>query len=157
MAKFKKKPAYGINNLVITPCFLGSDAELKYTKGGSPYLTMSIGYDDSYSDKNGEVVDQVYWYRGVMWGKQTEKLSEFLKKGTKVSVSGKLVSRKYEEKTITEIVIGAASGGLSFLPNQNQKNSKVDDDDGDDGDDGDDYDEGDDVVASDEDDDEIPF
>jgi len=93
--KFEKRAAYGINNITLVPCFVVRDAELKYTKNGKPCSRFSVGYDDSYKGENG-VVDSIYFFNCVIWGKQAESISSYLTKGRKLDLVGKLTQRSYE-------------------------------------------------------------
>lgn len=96
MSEFKKKPAFGINVLILAPCFIVKDAELKYTSAGVAYTKFSVGYDDSYRNKDGDVVDQVSFFNCSLWGKRAESLVDYIKKGRKADLTGKLVQKSYE-------------------------------------------------------------
>jgi single-strand DNA-binding protein len=123
MATDSKRKAYGINSIIVTSCFIAKDAELKYTGGGRAYTKFSVGYNDSYTSKEGEVVDAMYWFPCVMWGKQAEALCPFLKKGTQLDIAGKLTQRTYESKSFFEIVIGGQTGSIT-LRNSGKNSTK---------------------------------
>src|SRR5882672_12343674 len=77
---------------------LGQDPELRVTQGGQSLLTLSVGCNESYLDKNRVRQEKVEWIRCVIWGKRAEALSKFLSKGARVLVEGKLQTRSYEDR-----------------------------------------------------------
>ena len=88
---------------------LGKDIELKYTAGGSAIANFSIACGDDYKDKQGQKVEQTNWINIVVFGKLAEICGEYLKKGSQVYISGKQVTRKWQDqsgqdKYTTEIV-----------------------------------------------------
>ena len=97
-------------NLVFLLGRLGGDPELKYTNGGTAYTNVSLATDESYKDKNGELVEKTEWHRLVAWGKTAELLSEWAAKGDMVYAKGKLQTRSWEDKDgskryTTEVVV----------------------------------------------------
>lgn len=78
---------------------LGQDVELKYTPSGSAVANLSIACGDDYKKKDtGEKVSQTNWIRVVMFGRLAEIAGEFLRKGSQIYVSGKQVTRKWQDK-----------------------------------------------------------
>lgn len=89
---------------------LGGDVELRYLPNGNAVANFSIGCDDSYKDKNtGQTVPRTDWIRIVSFGKLAEVCGEYLNKGDKVYVAGKMKTREYEKsgekRYITEVHI----------------------------------------------------
>ena len=72
---------------------LGRDSELKFTPNGTAILTFSVP-DKIYT--NGE--NKTQWVRVTSFGKQAERLAEYLKKGSGVSVNGELVMQEFIKK-----------------------------------------------------------
>lgn len=72
---------------------LGRDPELK-AAGTSQVLSFSVADSEYIYVKGGEAESQ--WYNCEVWGKQAERLSAILAKGTKVAIYGQLVQRSYE-------------------------------------------------------------
>jgi single-strand DNA-binding protein len=70
---------------------LGRDPEMRYTPGGQAVTNFSVAVDDSYTNNNGERIDRTIWFRVSTWGKQAESCNQYLKKGSKVLVEGRLV------------------------------------------------------------------
>ena len=87
---------------------LGKDPELKYTSAGVAVATFSIATSDSWKDQEGNTQERTEWHNIVAWRKLAEICGEWLKKGKRVYIEGRLQTRSYEKdgvkKYITEIV-----------------------------------------------------
>ncbi|MCS6906660.1 MAG: single-stranded DNA-binding protein [Anaerolineales bacterium] len=70
---------------------LGRDPEMRYTPTGQAVTTFSVAVDDSYTSSTGERISRTIWFRVSVWGKQAEVANQYLKKGAKVLVEGRLV------------------------------------------------------------------
>jgi single-strand DNA-binding protein len=69
---------------------LGKDPEMRFTPGGQPVTTLSVATNRRYNGQNGQPVKETTWFRVTVWGKQAESCNEFLHKGGKVLVEGRL-------------------------------------------------------------------
>lgn len=103
--------ARGINKVILIGN-LGGDPEVRYTPGGSAVTTVSIATSDGWKDKDsGEMKERTEWHRVVFFNRLAEIAGEYLKKGSKVFVEGRLQTRKWQDKDgndkyTTEIVAG---------------------------------------------------
>jgi single-strand DNA-binding protein len=70
---------------------LGRDPEMRYTPSGQAVTNFSVAVNDNYTASNGEKVERTIWIRVSTWGKQAEICNQYLKKGRKVLVEGRLV------------------------------------------------------------------
>lgn len=106
---------------------LGRSPELKYTQSGSPVCTLNIATDESYTDKNGNKVEQTEWHRVVLFNKQAENAAQYLDKGSLVFVQGKLKTRKWQDQNgndmYTTEIISSDIKYLSWNNNNNKKES----------------------------------
>lgn len=89
---------------------LGRDPEVKEVNGGKRVARFSMATNDRWKDATGNWHDDVQWHPIVAWGRQAERVEKELRKGTKVSVEGRLIHRSYETKEgqkryVTEIVL----------------------------------------------------
>ncbi len=89
---------------------LTRDPELRYTPSGSAVCTFSIATNRSWTTDTGEKKDESEFHRIVAWNKLAEICSQFLTKGRKVFVEGRLATRSWQaqdgtQKQSTEIVI----------------------------------------------------
>ena len=69
---------------------LGRDPEMRYTPTGQQVTSFSVATSRSYTNPAGERVDETTWFRVTVWGKQAENCNQYLHKGSKVLVEGRL-------------------------------------------------------------------
>ena len=69
---------------------LGRDPEMRYTPNGTPVTNFNVAVSDNYTNSQGEKVERTIWFRVSTWGKQAEICNQYLKKGRKVLVEGRL-------------------------------------------------------------------
>lgn len=85
-------------NKVIIVGNLGDDPKINYSSSGSTITNLSIATTESYKDKHGEKQEKTEWHRVVMYNKLAEIAGEYLKKGSKVYLEGRLQTRKWTNK-----------------------------------------------------------
>jgi len=100
--------ARGLNKVMLIGRIQPNDPELRYTQNGQPVCTFKLVTDESYKDKDGNMVERSEWHNIVFWGKAGEIISQYMKKGSQIYIEGKIQTRKYEDKDgqtryITEI------------------------------------------------------
>lgn len=79
---------------------LGKDVEIRATQSGKSVANFSIAVSDGYKDKQtGEQVDQTEWVRCVAFDKLADICGQYLQKGSKVFVSGRMKTRKWSDST----------------------------------------------------------
>lgn len=88
-------------NKVILIGNLGQDPDLKYTPSGTAVATLSVATSRSWKDKDGQKQDETEWHRVIVWDKAAEFCGNYLKKGGKVYVEGRLATRKWEKDGVT--------------------------------------------------------
>jgi single-strand DNA-binding protein len=89
---------------------LTRDPELRYTPAGNAVVTFGLATNRSWKTDAGELREETDFHRVVAWNKLAEICSQFLFKGKKAYVEGRLSTRKWTgqdgvEKLTTEIVI----------------------------------------------------
>ncbi len=118
-------------NKVILIGNLGKDPEIRYTQSGAAVVNFSIATTERWKGQDGQQQESTEWHNIVAWKRLAEICSEFLSKGSKVYIEGKLQTRKWQDKDgndryTTEIVArdmqmltprGASSGGGSYGDN----------------------------------------
>ena len=77
---------------------LGKDPEVKYTPSGTPVAKLTLATNERYKDKDGQWQDRTEWHNIVLWQRLAEIAGEYLKKGSKVYIEGKLQTRSWEDK-----------------------------------------------------------
>lgn len=75
---------------------LGRDPELRYTPSGQPVTQFTVAVNRNYKDAEGEWKEETEWFRVVAWGPLAERTAEYLRKGRKVYVEGRLQTRQWE-------------------------------------------------------------
>ena len=76
---------------------LGKDPETK-TLTNTQVSKFSIATSESYKDKSGQKVTETEWHDCEVWGKLSEIVDKYLKKGSKVYVSGKIKTQSWDNK-----------------------------------------------------------
>lgn len=90
--------ARGINKVILIGN-LGNDPDVRYTSGGSPIANISLATSESWRDKEtGDQQERTEWHRIVFFGRQAEIVSEYLRKGSKIYVEGRLRTNKWQDR-----------------------------------------------------------
>ncbi len=71
---------------------LGRDPEMRYTPSGQPVTSFSVATNRQYTNNSGETIKETIWFRVSVWGKMAETCNQYLKKGSKVLVEGRLTA-----------------------------------------------------------------
>jgi len=88
----------GINKVILIGN-IGKDPEVKYMPNGNAVANITVATSESWKDKNtGEQVDKTEWHRVVFFRRLAEIVGEYLHKGSKVYIEGKLQTRKWQNK-----------------------------------------------------------
>lgn len=102
--------ARGVNKVIIVGN-LGGDPEVKYLPSGNAVANLNVATSESWKDKQtGEQQVRTDWHRVVIFGKLAEIAGQYLHKGSKVYLEGKLQTRKWQDQQgqdryTTEVVI----------------------------------------------------
>lgn len=101
--------ARGVNKVILIGN-LGQDPEVRYMPNGNAVANVTLATSESWKDKNsGELQERTEWHRIVFFRRLAEIAGEYLKKGSKVYVEGRLQTRKWQDQSgqdryTTEIV-----------------------------------------------------
>ena len=107
---------------------LGSDPEVRYTQSGAAVANFTIATTEKWKGQDGQMQEQTEWHRIVAFASLGEICGEYLSKGSKVYIEGRIQTRKWEDKDgnsryTTEIVAremkmldskGASSGATNY-------------------------------------------
>lgn len=107
---------------------LGADPEIRYTQSGTAVATFTVATTERWKGQDGQMQENTEWHRIVAWQRLAEICGEYLNKGSKVYIEGRLQTRKWQDQSgndryTTEIVAremkmlspkGGSSGGDSF-------------------------------------------
>ena len=110
----------GINKVILIGN-LGNEPEIRSTGAGALIATLSVATSESWRDRNtGQQQERTEWHRVVIFGKLAEIAQQYLHKGSKVYLEGKLQTRKWQgqdgqDRYTTEVVIDGFNGQLQML------------------------------------------
>ena len=85
-------------NKIMLIGFLGGDVTTRYTQSGTAVSNFAVATSERFKDKSGKVQDITTWHRVVAWGRLAEICGEYLAKGSKVYIEGKLTEKKWKDK-----------------------------------------------------------
>ena len=100
----------GVNKVILIGN-LGAAPEVRYTPDGVPVANFSLATSESWNDRtSGEKQERTEWHRLVLWRKLAEIAGQYLKKGSKIYVEGKLQTRSWDDQSgqkryTTEVVV----------------------------------------------------
>ncbi len=112
---------------------LGRDPEVRYTASSVAVATFSIATNESWQDQDGNTQERTEWHNIVTWRKLAEICHQYLRKGSKIYIEGRIQTRSYDDKNtgvkkyMTEIVAnnmimldskdaGTGAGNSSYTP-----------------------------------------
>jgi len=88
---------------------LGDSPTVRYTQDGTPVASFSVATSERWKDKDGHNQESTEWHKIVVWKRLAEICGEYLSKGSKVYIEGKMQTRKWQDQNgndryTTEIV-----------------------------------------------------
>lgn len=115
---------------------LTKDPEVRYTSNGQPVANFSVATNRKYKNSTGDLQEETEFHDVVVWGKLSEIISQYVKKGQKIYLEGRLKTRswdapdgskKYKTEIITENFVlltpRGDSSGASFSTINTQNSS----------------------------------
>ena len=127
----------GVNKVILIGN-LGQDPEVRYMPNGGAVCNITVATSETWKDKNtGESQEKTEWHRVVMFRRLAEIAGEYLKKGSKVYLEGRLQTRKWQDQQgqdryTTEIVademqmLDSRGGSADFAPSASRSSSSQD-------------------------------
>lgn len=121
--------ARGVNKVILIGN-LGQDPDVRYTPNGAAVVNINVATDESYKDRQtGQLVPKTEWHRVVIFGKVAEVAAQYLKKGSKVYLEGKLQTRKWQnnegqDQYTTEVVIDI-NGQMQMLDSRGENGASA--------------------------------
>ena len=77
---------------------LGADPETRFLQDGTCVANLRMATTEKFKNRNGERQERTEWHRLVLWGRLGEIANEYLSKGSKLFVEGKIETRKWQDK-----------------------------------------------------------
>jgi len=108
------RPEWAMENTMINKVILignlGADPEVRFTQSGIPVASFRIATTEKWKGQNGEKMEATEWHQLVAWQRLAEIAGEYLTKGSRIYIEGKLQTRKWKDQNgndryTTEIVV----------------------------------------------------
>lgn len=77
---------------------VGKDPEIRHLENGGPVARFSLATSETYKNKNNEKVTTTEWHNVVMWRRLAEIIEQYVKKGSKLYIEGKITYRTWDDK-----------------------------------------------------------
>ncbi len=87
----------GVNKVILVGN-LGKDPDVQYLDNNVSVARFTLATNDSYKDKDGNRVDQTEWHNVVAWRGLAKIAEDYLKKGSRIYLEGKIRTRSWEDK-----------------------------------------------------------
>ena len=104
-------------NKVILVGFLGRDPEMRYTQNGRAMATFSVATTEKWR-KDGQQQEQTEWHNVVAWERLAEICGQYLRKGSKVYIEGKLQTSQWQQDGQTRYRTQIVARELKMLDNR---------------------------------------
>ncbi len=113
----------GVNKVILVGN-LGADPEIRHLESGSKVANISIATSESYTNRNGERVEQTEWHRVELWDRLADLCEKYLAKGRTVYIEGKIRTNEYQDKEgITRYDKRIRATNMTFVGGRNEENS----------------------------------
>jgi len=115
--------ARGVNKVILIGN-VGGDPEVRYLPNGNAVANVTLATSDSWKDKQtGQQQERTEWHRVVFFGRLAEIVGEYVRKGSKLYIEGRLQTREWEKDGVkrytTEIVVDIG-GQMQLLDSRGQ-------------------------------------
>ena len=105
---------------------LGKDPEIRAMQNGDEVANFSIACTERWKNKQGEKKEKTEWVNVVVWGPLVQVVKNYLNKGSKVYISGKMATRKWQDQSgndrySTEVVLQGFGSNLVMLDSKSDK------------------------------------
>lgn len=109
----------GVNKVILLGN-VGQDPDIRMNTSGDPIANLSIATSETWKDKQGQQQEKTEWHRVVIFGKLAEIVQQYVTKGSKLYLEGKLVTRKWQDQSgqdrySTEVVLDGFNGTMQML------------------------------------------
>jgi single-strand DNA-binding protein len=110
----------GVNKVILVGN-VGTDPECKQMPNGNAVANLSLATSDSWKDKNsGEQQERTEWHRIVFFNRLAEIVDQFVNKGSKLFVEGRLQTRSYEQDGVTKFSTEIVASEMQMLDSKGQ-------------------------------------
>ena len=111
-------------NKVILVGNVGRDPEVKYVEQDVPLARFTMATSESYRAKNGERVESTEWHNVVLWRGLAKVAEQYVKKGSKLYIEGKITHRQYEQDGVTKYFTEIVGNNMVMLDSKGQSENR---------------------------------
>ena len=109
--------AFSVNKVTLLGN-LGQEPDVRSTPSGQSVVNISIATSESYKDQGGNWQDKTEWHRVVLWNKLADIVSQYVRKGDKVYIEGKLQTRSWEQEGVKRYTTEISATNIILLSNR---------------------------------------
>ena len=77
---------------------LGADPEIRYTQSGTQVATFNVATTERWRGQDGQMQESTEWHKIVAWARLAEICGEYLQKGSRVYIEGRIQTRKWQDQ-----------------------------------------------------------
>ncbi len=108
-------------NKVILVGNVGKDPEVKYLEQDVAVAKFTLATSESYRAKNGERVETTEWHNIVLWRGLAKVAEQYVKKGSKLFIEGKITHRQYEQDGVTKFFTEIVGNNMVMLDSKESR------------------------------------
>jgi single-strand DNA-binding protein len=109
----------GVNKVILV-CTIGKDPEIRYLPSGGAVASVSGATSEKWKDKQtGQEQESTEWHRIVFFNRLAEVVRDYVKKGSKIYVDGKLKTRSWEQDGVTKYATEIVANDMQLLDSRN--------------------------------------
>lgn len=102
-------------NLAIILGNVGNDPEMRDTQSGDKVASFSVATSEQWKDKNGQKQEKTEWHKVTAFGHLAGIIGQYVRKGSKVYISGKIVTQKWDKNGVTQYSTGIIANEMQML------------------------------------------
>ena len=113
----------GVNKVILVGN-LGNDPEVRYMPNGNAVANVSLATSETWKDKStGEQQEKTEWHRVVFFNRLAEIVEQYVKKGTKLYVEGRLQTRSWEQDGVKRYSTEVVANEMQMLDSRSSSNN----------------------------------
>ena len=114
--------ARGVNKVILVGN-VGADPEIKHMPNGNAVANVTLATSDSWKDKtSGQSQERTEWHRVVFFNRLAEIVGEYVRKGSKLYIEGRLQTRSWEQDGVKRYTTEIVAGEMQMLDSKNSAN-----------------------------------
>jgi single-strand DNA-binding protein len=115
----------GVNKVILVGN-VGNDPEIKNMPNGNAVANISVATSETWKDKgNGEQQEKTEWHRVVFFNRLAEIVGQYIKKGSKVYLEGRLQTRMWEQDGVKRYTTEIVASEMQMLDSREQPQGQV--------------------------------